>query len=79
MKTHQGTAVWYNVPLAIDHQHQLIVAHEVTNAVTDQDQLAAMAIGAKDMRGPDPIEALADRGYDNGDEVKKCVQEAIGP
>jgi transposase len=79
MKTQQGTDVGYNVQLAVDHQHQLIVAHEVTHAVTDQDQLAAMATRAKDMLGTDHIEALADMGYDNGDEVKKCLQEAIVP
>jgi transposase len=79
MKCHQGTDVCYNVQLAVDHQHKLIVAHEVTNAVTDQDQLAAMATRAKDMLGTDHLETLADMGYYNGDEVKKCLQEAIVP
>jgi transposase len=79
MKSHQGTDVGYNVPLAVDHQHKLIVAHEVTNDVTDQDQLAARATRAKDMLGADQLETLADMGYYNGDEVKKCWQEALVP
>jgi transposase len=79
MKTHQGTDVCYNVQLAVDHQHKLIVAHEVTNAVTDQDQLAAMATRAKAMLDIDHLETVADMGYYNGDEVKKCLQEAIVP
>jgi transposase len=79
MKTQQGTDVCYNMQLAVDHQHQLIVAREATNAVTDQDQLAAMATCAKAMLGTDHLETLADMGYDHGDEGKKCVQEAIVP
>jgi hypothetical protein len=79
MKTKHGTDVCYNVQVAVDHQHKLIVAHEVTNAVTDQDQLAAMATRAKDTLDTDHVDALADMGYYDGDEVKKCLAEGIIP
>jgi transposase len=79
MKTKQGTDVCDNVPRAVDHQHQLIAAHEVTHAVTAQDQLAARAIRAKARLEADHIEALADMGYDDGDEVKKCLAEGVVP
>jgi transposase len=39
--------VGYNVQIAIDSRHQLIVAQDVTNAVTDDDQLSPMAISAE--------------------------------
>jgi hypothetical protein len=42
MPTGQGSQVGYNVLIAVDEKHKLIVAHDVTNAVTDRDQLASM-------------------------------------
>jgi transposase len=39
--------VGYHVQVAVDEQPKLIVAHEVTNAVTDQDQLVPMAARTK--------------------------------
>ena len=47
MSRGQGSQVGYNVQLAVDEKHKLIVEHEVTNAVTDQDQLTPMAERAK--------------------------------
>jgi len=67
------------VQLAVDHQHKLIAAHEGTNAVTDQDQLAALAIRAKATLEADHVEALADMGYYDGDAVKKWLAEGVIP
>ena len=79
MKTSQGIDVCYHVQMAVDAKHQLIVAHEVTNAVTDQDQLATMAKQAKEVLDTDYLEVLTDLGYYNGDEVKKCLEDGIVP
>jgi hypothetical protein len=79
MKTRQGIDVCYHVQMAVDAKHKLIVAHEVTNAVTDQDQLATMAKQAKEMLDTDHLEVLTDMGYYNGDEVKKCLEDGIVP
>ena len=41
-----GTApawVGYNVQVAVETEHHLIVAHEVTNVGSDRTQLAALA------------------------------------
>jgi transposase len=72
MKTKHGTDVCYNVQVAVDHKHKLIVEHEVTNEVTDQDQLAEMAKRSKGILETNHLEVTADMGYYNGDEVKKC-------
>ena len=39
--------VGYNVQVAVETEHHLIVAHEVTNVGSDRSQLAAMAKAAK--------------------------------
>jgi hypothetical protein len=40
--------VGYNVQVAVDTKHHLIVTHELTNVGTDQSQLASVAIKTKD-------------------------------
>ncbi len=60
----KGTAtVGYNVQIAVDAEHHLIVAHEVTNQGYDRSQLAPMAFKAQQAAGCEQITALADRGY----------------
>jgi len=72
-----SAVVGYNVQAAVDAKHHMIVAHEVTNGVTDQGQLAAMAKLAKKATGhPKPI-VLADRGYFEGYEILECERAGI--
>jgi len=75
----QGTVVAYNVQTAVDSKHKLIVAHEVTNAVTDQDQLAPMAQAAKETLGVATLDATADKGYYDGQAIKDCLAQGITP
>lgn len=77
MRVSQGTDICYNVQTVVDDKHKLIVEHEVTNAPTDQAQLSRMAIRAKQTLGVDELEVVADKGYYDGSEVKKCEQEGI--
>jgi transposase len=79
MKTRQGIDGCDHVQMAVDAKHKLLVAHEVTNAVTDQDQLAAMAKQAQEVLDTDHLEVLTDMGYYNGDDVKKCLDDGIVP
>jgi transposase len=72
-----GTEVCYNAQIAVDSKHKLIVAEDVTNEVTDQNQLAAMAIAAKQVLEVEQMEAVADQGYYDGAEVKQCLEEQI--
>ena len=43
-----AAVVGYNVQAVVDAKHHLIVAHEVTNSVTDRSQLATMAKAAQE-------------------------------
>ena len=76
----KGTAtVGYNVQMAVDAEHHLIVAHEVTNQGYDRHQLAPMAFKAQQATGCEQITAVADRGYFNGDEVLSCEGTGVAP
>jgi hypothetical protein len=76
----KGTAtVGYNVQIAVDAEHHLIVAHEVINQGYDRHQLAPMAFKAQQAMGHEQITALADRGYFNGDQVLTCEGMGVAP
>jgi hypothetical protein len=69
--------VGYNVQVAVDTEHHLIVAHEVTNVGSDRSQLATMAKEAKAALRADRLDAVADRGYFNSEEILACEQAGI--
>ena len=69
--------VGYNVQTVVDTEHHLIIAHEVTNSGTDRAQLANMGKQAKAVLGVDKLEAVADRGYYTGEELKTCDDAGI--
>jgi len=76
----KGTAtVGYNVQIAVDADHHLIVAHEVINQGYDRHQLAPMALKAQKAMGREQIAALADRGYFNGEQVLLCEDTGVAP
>ncbi len=79
MPVGQATDVCYNVQVAVDAKHKLIVEHEVTNDVTDQSHLSEMARRAKETLQVEGMEVVADMGYFDGEEVKKCVENGITP
>ena len=76
----RGTGiVGYNVQIAVDAEHHLIVAHEVINQGYDRHQLAPMALKAQQATGCEQVIALADRGYFSGDQVLSCEGTGVAP
>ncbi len=74
----RGTGnVGYNVQAAVDSQHHLIVAHEVTNVGHDRGQLSSMAKQAREATGIKELKVVADRGYFKGEEILACHKEGI--
>ena len=69
--------VGYNVQVAVDTENHVIIVHEVTNSGTDRAQLANVATQAKTVLGVDKLEAVADRGYYSGEEIKACDDAGI--
>lgn len=76
----KGTGVvGYNVQAVVDAKHHLIVTHEVTNIGNDRAQLSKMGTAAKEAMGRKRLQAVADRGYFNGPEIKACTEANITP
>ena len=76
----KGTGlVGYNVQAAVDTEHHLIVAHEVTNLGHDRPQLAPMASQAQAATGRTRLTVLADRGYLSGRQVLACTEAGVVP
>jgi transposase len=69
--------VGYNVQTAVVTENHLIVAHEVSNVGSDRSQLTNMGKAAKEAIGTETLEAVADRGYFNGEEIKTCIDAGI--
>jgi transposase len=69
--------VGYNVQVAVDAKHHLIVAHEVTNSGSDRAQLAPMAAAAREAMGKKKLQAVADRGYYSAPQIKACDDAGI--
>ena len=79
MPTAQGMMVGYNAQVAVDAKHKLIAADDVTNEVTDYQQLAEVALAAKANLELKQAEVVADAGYYNAAEVSRCVEQGITP
>lgn len=74
---HIGGKAGYNVQVAVDTVHHLIVAHEVTNSGSDRAQLANMARQAKAVLKTETLEAVADHGYFSSPEILACHEAGI--
>lgn len=79
MKNREGGIVGYNVQAAVDAQHHLIVAHEVTTDGVDRDQLATMARKAKEALGASELTVVADRGYFKSEVILDCTNAGVIP
>lgn len=81
MSSHgKGTdVVGYNVQIAVDAEHHLILAHEVTNVGSDRAMLTSMGEKARDASGCDSVTVLADRGYYSGDQIVSCEGTGVEP
>lgn len=79
MVNNQRIEVCYNVQIAVDDKHKLIVEYEVTNEVNDENQLSKMSKRAKEVLGVEKVKVSTDKGYYNSVEIKECVDNNITP
>jgi transposase len=69
--------VGYNVQVAVDTEHHLIVVHDVINVGNDRAQLARMAKEAKATLETESLDVVADRGYFDSEEILACEESGI--
>ena len=77
MAGHTKVAVGYNVQIAVDAKHKLIVEQDVSNQVLDLGLLAQTVGAAKEMLGVEQIAAVADRGYFKSEDLEACEEVGI--
>ena len=69
--------VGYNVQVAVDTKHHLIVVHDVINVGNDRAQLARMAKETKAALESESLDVVADRGYFDSGEILACKEAGI--
>jgi transposase len=77
MAAHPKVGVGYNAQVAVDSKYKLIVAQEVTNAGSDLGLLGPTAQAAKAALGVETIQAVADKGYYQSEDLKSCEEAGI--
>lgn len=77
MRHRGGGMVGYNVQTAVDTEHHLIVAHEVTSSGSDRGQLVKMSNQACAVLETEEITIVADRGYYSGEQLLECANNGI--
>jgi len=77
MRTPHGHAVAYNAQTAVDAEHKLIVAFDLTNEGNDLRQLHPMAMQGKAAVGAGEVTVVADVGYSNGEHGARCEQDKV--
>ena len=76
--TKDGYIQGYNAQAAVDAEAQIIVAHGLTQSMSDQDQLVALVDGIKKNLGRKPREASADAGYCSEANLGALAARGIG-
>lgn len=79
MLSNDRMEVAYNGQIAVEAQSKLIVAYDVDNRPSDHHQLAAMARQAQMALGQEHLTAVADRGYFDGEQIRRCIDQGITP
>jgi transposase len=79
MAAHTHVAVGYNVQVAVDAEHKLIVEQQVTNQVLDLGLLTQTALPAKEILEVKQIDVVADRGYFKIEDIEACERAGMIP
>ena len=79
MAAHTHVAVGYNVQVAVDTKHKLIVEQQVTNQVLDMGLLTETGEPAKQILHVEQIAVVADRGYFKIEDIEACEKAGMEP
>lgn len=72
MKNNGSLDICYNVQSVVDSKNHFVIDVVATNDINDQNQLSHMALDAKELLDIEEMSVVADTGYYNAVEIKKC-------
>ncbi len=75
----RGHMMGYNTQIAVEARNKIIVAYDVDNKASDHHQLAPMSVRAKEALGVDRLKVVADKGFYDGEQARRCVEAGITP
>src|ERR1700722_18747632 len=79
MAAHTKAGVGYNIQVAVDAKHKLIVEQAVTNQVVDMGLLTQTAEPAREILDVETIDVVPDRGYFKVEDVEACEKAGCIP
>lgn len=79
MKNKNGMDTAYNVQTAVDTETHLMMDYQMTNRNTDHGLMASTMEEIKKGAGDEIIEALADKGYQQPEDMIECLEKGIIP
>jgi len=79
MAAHTKVGVGYNIQVAVDAKHKMIVEQEVTNQVLDMGLLKDTAEPAWEILEVGKIDVVADKGYFRTEDIAACEEAGLTP
>jgi transposase len=79
MAAHTKVGVGYNIQIAVDAKHKMIVEQAVTNHVIDMGLLTQTAEPARAILDVETIDVVADRGYFKAEDIEACEKAGLVP
>lgn len=79
MKENNGFGVGYNAQTAVDAESHLIAGFVMTNHPTDHGLITKVAGEVKDDMGLATMEAVADKGYQDPDDMASALEKGVVP
>ena len=79
MAAHTKVGVGYNVQIAVDAKHKMIVEQAVSNDVVDMGLLRQTAEPAREILGVERIDVVADKGYFKSEDIEACEEAGMTP
>jgi len=77
MKNNGSLDICYNVQSVVDSKNHFVIDAVATNDINDQNQLYNMAQKASELLEINHPTVIADTGYYNGSEIKKCIDDGM--
>jgi transposase len=79
MAAYTKVGVGYNVQIAVDAKHNMIVEQAVSNDVLDMGLLQQTAEPAREILGVETIDVVADKGYFKNEDIEACETAGLIP